>query len=143
MRAAAMSHIGVIDVVAHDDEILCKQRFSPLLKRAAVTRLLTIWHAKQAISVYHMADFAAVFAMPLHAPPLQIDTSAHRNTCIKSRARVVGEGKWGGEKKPKPGEKKPEQKPDKKKPRRDGGREPREPRQPNRNFIPLISSSAL
>ncbi|HZO70913.1 MAG TPA: hypothetical protein VFB60_01850 [Ktedonobacteraceae bacterium] len=69
MRAAAMSHSGGIDVVAHDDEILCKQRFSSFLERTAVTRLLTIWHAKQAIGVYHMADFAAVFEMPLHAPP--------------------------------------------------------------------------
>lgn len=119
MRAAAMSSIRIVD---------------------AAVRLLAIWHAQQAIGVYHTADLVAVFEMPLYAPP-QIDISAHRNICIKSEARVVEEGKWGGEKKPKPGEKKPEQKPDKKKPRRDGGREPREPRQPNRNYstpIPFL-----
>ena len=126
MRTAAVSCSKMADAAVYDGEILRET----LLDHAADVRLPTIWPAQQADDVCYSADVDLVLTMPRHAPP-RIDTSTHRHISIKPQARVVESGWWSGEKKPKPGEKKPEQKPDKKKPRREGGREPREPRQPN------------
>ncbi len=139
MSAAGYMKIKIANA-AYDEPILCTRRFFSRLDRPVVFCPLTIWYAEQADGVYRAAGIDAVFEMLHHTPP-QVGTSTYSNIKIKNKARVVEEEKWSGVKKPKPGEKKPEQKPDKKKPKpgREGDREPREPRQPNRYVSTLTS----
>jgi len=138
MSAAGYMKIKIAN--AAYDSMLCTRHFSPHPNHSMVGGLLTIWHAEQAGGVYNVVGIDAVFEMLHHTPP-QVGTSTYSNIKIKNKARVVEEEKWSGVKKPKPGEKKPEQKPDKKKPKpgREGDREPREPRQPNKYFSTLTS----
>lgn len=80
MRTAAMSRMKISDADIHDDEALCKPRFSSFLdgRRIPVhflrvlsrdARLMTIWLNQEAGGVYHAADIRAILEAVFHTPP--------------------------------------------------------------------------
>lgn len=165
MRTAMMSCIKVSDAdVAickqHFSSLLDARRMSfyffRLLPRDA--GLMTIRFNQEAGSVRHRPDIRSNFELTCNTPP-QVDIFIYRNKERRGGARAGGvngnryrhdriflvvsakrnaaSGQRSNGNKPKPGEKRPEPKPDKKKlkPRREGDREPREPREPNAKKI--------